>query len=252
MNFAGWRGGRPGFTLIEVLVTIVLVSLLLVLLLPGLRGVRKSSWMTVSESRIRQHAVVFHQYTSDWRDFWPAVTVPDATYSVVYDDATPYYIRYFDANFFWSVPLARPVYGTTYRDDAIHSPAHPTERGYPSYRYDASFLADPDYWRPETRVGPSQWRATRAAEVLFPSDKSLFIDFDTNRVDLPEYTMRLGPPYILSFCDGSAGAFPGDKLARGYAGGTGPWGGTSSGSSMLPDGPGVMTIGGLRGRDRVP
>ncbi len=57
---------RRGFTLIEILVVISIISLLIALLLPALARVRRSERATACLSNLRQHGVAFNLYEIDY------------------------------------------------------------------------------------------------------------------------------------------------------------------------------------------
>ncbi len=70
------------FTLIELLVVIAIISLLISLLLPGLRGARETAWSTICASNVRQIGVAGTMYAQNNRDLYWTTT----DWSRRYDD----------------------------------------------------------------------------------------------------------------------------------------------------------------------
>ncbi|MFC1766720.1 prepilin-type N-terminal cleavage/methylation domain-containing protein, partial [Planctomycetota bacterium] len=69
--FLSFRGKGRAFTLVELLVTLSVVSVLLGLLLPALGRVRASARQTVCQSRLRQWGVAFSLYADENDGFFP-------------------------------------------------------------------------------------------------------------------------------------------------------------------------------------
>ena len=66
-------GGRPqtGFTLVELLVVISIISLLISILLPALSNARNMGRQIVCLSNVRQQYVAMGLYAADWQDYYP-------------------------------------------------------------------------------------------------------------------------------------------------------------------------------------
>jgi prepilin-type N-terminal cleavage/methylation domain-containing protein/prepilin-type processing-associated H-X9-DG protein len=54
-----------GFTLVEILVTIVIIAALAVLSVMGLQSIRQKSWAATGSANLRQNAVAIHGYLAD-------------------------------------------------------------------------------------------------------------------------------------------------------------------------------------------
>jgi len=235
---------RRGFTLIETLVLIAIVALLVALFLPSIGSFRKRAARVATTASLRSHAVTFAGYSADWRDHMPAITDPLATRSIVRVDGDVFSLSYFAPMWSWHLALARPVYHSPFTSPMFQ------ERGamasaVTSFWYSPAFLADPAFWRRESRLATrDQFRATKISEVAFADRKAVLL---ASKLwgEGPELRIwdRMAP---LCFTDGSAFEVPGPNVRRGYPQGLGQWAGGSFGY----DSPGMMTIDGVLGRDR--
>ncbi len=169
---------RPGFTLIETILSVALVAILMSLLLPSLAGLRTSGRLAASTANARTHATTMATYLNDWRDAFPYLTDPTATQSVIRCRSAGQAIttEYFGGARFWWLGLADDYYDGNWLSPSFRSPfALPGVTG--SYTMGCVFLAHPDYYTPETRrPPPEQLRPTRGADVLFPTSKAIIVD----------------------------------------------------------------------------
>jgi prepilin-type N-terminal cleavage/methylation domain-containing protein len=63
--------GFSAFTLVEVLVCVVVISMLLALLLPALHGARVRAMDARCRSNLHQHALAVNAYRASWPRGWP-------------------------------------------------------------------------------------------------------------------------------------------------------------------------------------
>jgi prepilin-type N-terminal cleavage/methylation domain-containing protein/prepilin-type processing-associated H-X9-DG protein len=73
-------GDRAGFSLIELLTVIAILSVLAGILLPVLWRSREAGRATVCLSNIRQLGFAIHLYAQDWDDTFPMSRAPDAAH----------------------------------------------------------------------------------------------------------------------------------------------------------------------------
>lgn len=259
------RGGCSneghGFTLIETVLVIALVGVLIVLLTPSLRGVRRAGDDAGAAAHLRSHASVFAMYASDHKQLLPNFFNPKADVFILRCPsrgiAIP--VHYFEVSYSWGVGLADGYYEGNPAHPSFYSPAARGGRwsgGFlSSYQYACVFLADPDYWDPRrSRLEPEQLRAVRIDEVLFPSSKTLHVNRDRVARDGDD-ARRIGrespllPDLQASFIDGHAEIMKGDRQNRDSMGcwrrgSTGPWG-----IHTFPNPHLTHTLSGAHGRD---
>jgi len=248
-----------GFTLIETILVILLILVLVALLLPSLGQARWRARTMMSASQLRSHGQVLAAYVGDWDDAWPWFADPKATWTVVrcQERGVSVKIKYFMSAHNWNYALADGYYDGQFDHEAFYPPGMTDAArsfgslgGQTPYALGCSFIADPKFWRPESRTGPRQWRFTRASEVLFPADKALLAS------DWPLLTQLPNPiPPVtaararmeMCFADGSAESLSTESLRAGYENGDGVF----DGSWHFWDLPYCThTLGGVTGRDR--
>jgi hypothetical protein len=221
------------------------IAILLSLLVPILADAKLNARAIRSSSNLRAHAGVFSAYAVDYRDAMPYVTDPAAQYSILRAGEYRVVAVYFEAVNLWNVALADDYYAVPHSHEMFAFPGVPIF-SRTAYNYSQAFLADPAYWRDTTRVGPGQWRATRASEVTYPSHKSLLVDSASEQVRRPDPNAVGGSPIGVAFVDGSVRNVPVTRFRRGYSQATG-WSWHGCFNSVLRFG--MHTVGGVRGRD---
>lgn len=231
---------RAGFTLVELLVCLVVVSILLGLLAAGLAKSRGYGVQSVSSANLRSNAQLFSLYASDYEGIFPYLTNPQSELSRVSCSEAWIYMRYFTIYGHWHLVIAEQYADSSPRAAVFFPPGSPT--GYATgYWYSSTFLAAPEFWAAASRTGPEQWRPTRDSDVRYPAQKGLLMDSPAliNAAASPTREVPIG------FVDGSSQAAKYSVLTAPYPGGDGDW----PGSEFLPPLPIMHTIDGVRGRD---
>jgi type II secretory pathway pseudopilin PulG len=240
---------RPNaFTLIESLMLLAIITILIALTLPSIGRSRDGAYETASLSNLRQHAMVFDLYTSDYQSIYPCFLAPDTDHEWVMLSGIGLEARgYFSQDALWALALADQYYEGEKYSRSFHPPLVVArddgwERSwFTEYWYSSAFLADPSFWQYETRTGPEQWRPTRSDEVNFPSQKAILWQSLLDSRDWREIRNLFG------FVDGSARAVRAQDVLPQYTFGTVTNGSSQGGSTRGL--PGMYTINGVRGRD---
>ncbi|MDQ7012846.1 MAG: type II secretion system protein [Planctomycetota bacterium] len=242
-----------GYTLIEMLVSIVILTILISVLLPALRSARLAGRDASALSTLRQLHVGLAGYAADQRDAFPFFATPGKPYGNLYihdhvyrsmsgafDDQaglwlsvlTPEFLNPLDEDSLWADPGTQPRVRTTGEE-----PGHLIRS---SYFLSYSVFAAKGYWDgdvPHTDL--RHIRGTRWSDTTFPSSKGLI--WDREGSFSMRWTSGARPLMFAAFVDGSAGVLTDtdadDKL---YV--SAPF------TSLV--GPVVSTRDGLAGRDR--
>lgn len=248
------REGPRGFTLIETVISVAIIGLLITLMLPTLASVRDSARQTQTLANLRSHSQVFSSYTIDWNDTLPRFTIPDGRTSLRHGRHVVE-LEYFDAFNYWSFALADGYYDGKLAHPSMRSPfsAQSDESYIMDYFYTATALANPAFWDPRTRTGPSQWRKVGLHEVQFASNKGLLIDSARWLRTTQPWPWAVDPwngqqppsHEAISLMDGSARLIRAGEIRPGYPGGEGPW----PGARWRGPRPTMHTIDGVRGMD---
>lgn len=239
---------RTAFTLIEVLVTLSIITVLFTLAVVAFKSVRQATSSTRSLSALRQHAMIFHQYSDDFCDFWPtadrSADFSTSGLSVIAVGGNKFEVPYFGLTSMWPLLLA-----SSYYENSLIHPSFQVV-GWPvgpvsGYHLSSSLLAHPAFWNYARRTGPSQWGATSAHQVAFPSAKVLLIRWASppNSGGASSDIRRATVDFAC--IDGAAQTAGYGKLSDGYRNGEGLWPGAVNSFSR----PGMHTLDGLSGRD---
>jgi prepilin-type N-terminal cleavage/methylation domain-containing protein len=231
------------FTLLELIVSIAVVTVLVLLVAGQLKGIKEASGRARIHADLRSHAGVFAAYNADWADHMPYVTSPNSSYTSLQTGNFSWKVRYFDASVFWNIGLADRYYDGNVLQACFQPPGRAPSADTP-YRYSNSFLADHRYWRSTTRVGPSQWKAMKAADVAFPSKKGQLVNWHRA---YSGQELVFGDTMMMEtgLCDGSVKDVRQNEFLQYVRDGPGPFmpGPAPIGSPVL------HTVDGVQGRD---
>lgn len=240
------------FTLIELILCVALVAILITLLSPSVSGMRRYARQQVSLSNIRSHTQIMIAYVGDYKDTWPYLTSPDATWSIVrsLSSRAARRVKYFGLYNVWHYGLADGYYNGNTKHVSFQQPYWTGEIAAADYRqttywYPCAFVAHSDFWNPSSRVLPErpQLQRTLLTDVSWPASKSLVVGLATAAGSTMFGDRELG------FVDGHAELIPSSAVRRGYVDNEGRDSVyTDHGGLSMP--PGLHTIDGVRGRDK--
>lgn len=205
------------FTIVELMVSIGVIALLLAILVPALRGARKSADEVVALSNLRGIGVVFERYTQANRGFYPFIE-PGSALEIVppgepegasLSTTDPWVARYAWVTVMHEVAPWREHYatwvnrrgqrgdGAPWGDPTIPGKLYPR---WPSYHYSNSFVADPIVWSGGAAVSDEAFTPQRASSTAHPAAKALVFDASREYLVDPRAKARRG---VLA-ADGSA------------------------------------------------
>lgn len=210
---------RRGFTLLEILVTLSVISVLIALMLPAIAGGRGAGSSVACQANLRSIGSIQAAYAGDSRGAWPNA-FGRATTMVTWTLGSTQYDAHsaFSQVWLWCAPLveagmldiATEMRGVSCPVVAERlGPAlarNPQNAAIQSYAYSPAFLSSPDLWdpeRPERRREPEPYRTTvTMASVAFPSGKVAVFEWaehhGSSRVVTPDLHLRVN----ASFADG--------------------------------------------------
>ena len=226
-----------GFTIVEVLASVMVIAIIISIMLPSLAGARDLARDTHSLATVGSHAKAMAIYQTDHNDAFPAF-VPRGAIAVTFIIAgQPYSINgYFGQVYTWHFGMSERYYDSQVLGPVFQRPGRDPWL-VTDYRYSASFLADPVFWNERTRIGPEQWRGQHGHAVRYPSAKCLLVD---DRV-MDNADPRKG---VIAMVDTSASARHPQDMSGPLPDGEGNWPGTWSSGRV-----GIHTIDGINGRD---
>ncbi len=213
-----------GFTLVELLVSLVVVAILISLVFVGLKQLRAGARSTSDLSKLRSFGQGFTLYSQDFREAYPYFTnVGFMTKELSGEGVPPFQVSHFDASEVWHVVLARKYFADSPRSEAFYPASSIDSRDsqWPfrtTFRYACVFIATPEYWRPETRLdGSGQFGVTRISSVTRPSLKTLIVRGWTSN----DGEVTATSPISSLLCDGSTRQVAFTERRSGYDRGCG-------------------------------
>lgn len=217
------RARPSGFTLIEVVLSIALLGLLISLALPSIARAKTKALSAVALTELRSHATVAAAYASDFKDSFICILDPAFTHTILVVPGTSRRERlaYFEQRFCWWYGLVG-YYGGDPGNQSFFAPRKDGPGRLAPYNYTVSGLARPEYWRRETRTPTGQIGPMHLGDVLFPTRKGLFANFDANGAR--RRALRDYKDLEASLCDGSALVTQGASLNAPVPNGEGPLG----------------------------
>lgn len=212
-----------GFTLTELLVTIVIIGALLAITLPALRSVRASAQQAASLSHLKQNADRFYVHATE-RDVFPVAPANDDPYGPLLQingDPPNLYVfltfpqgggnafYYFSNESFWNMYLVS--LGDEPATNSWYSPSldPPEPTGDPTwwvvrahYLMSHAFMAGPEYFRDPADRDRTMWRAIRPEEVAYPAVKALLVETSSGVKARYPGTPIAEAPTPIAFADG--------------------------------------------------
>lgn len=234
---------RPGFTLVETLLSIALVAILIGLILPSLTGLRNRAHELTSLAQLRSHAQLMHVYTNDYRGYFPIYSSPDGE-TIIRGGGRAIPIQYFFDRFLWTFAMSDEYYDGHIGHPSFIPPGYQFNDS--PYEYTVSYLATPEFWNHSTRTGPEQWKGVIADRTAWPDAKGLLISEAAARIGLDRVEFTPDTPRETAFVDGSARVILHGNLNPPIVTGEGRW----PGRVTVPFGlPVIHTVDGALGRD---
>ena len=206
---------QAAFTLIEMLVSIAVLSLLIALTVPALVGSRGQARQLACLSNLKGIASVIELYTQANRDRYPYAEASAWLRTSPPEDADGSSIR--DTSHFgklqdhWPALVAgvapwRAFFPAWVCAGARRPAGEPWKSGdyrgdgAPSYAYSGSFRARPEVWAPGAAADPAFLAPVAVGDVAFPARKVIF--FDGEMAHLPPNADKDNRPML--FADGHA------------------------------------------------
>jgi len=246
---------RRGFTLIEAILTVALISVLLFMLAPSLSRVRESARTTANLSNLRQHVAIVSAYATDYSGLVPQLAEPTATYSVIRCESqgVALAVPYFAVTRYWHIGLADGYYAGEWKGRSFHSPWIREPGVQTSYVLSCTMMADPAFYNLSTRLDlPHQLRAARLDEVQFPSNKAMLASAESYRTSTARDTGYLAMRQAttdVGMVDGHAEHPKAESVVPQIHNGDGPFSVADYGGHMGALLPMTHTERGVRGRD---
>ncbi len=250
-----------GLSIIEVLVSIGVVSILLSIALPALSGAMSKGRAVAADARCRQIGQALFHYASDFNDLPPILGPVDSsgisTWTMDFGTSRRPWFNHANR---YSLVLAS--YVGTWRD--MIAPGNPeiyphekhggVEVARSDYYLTNTMYASPSFFNWNTLVGPSQFAGQHLGSVAFPSAKGMLwqnLLFHVPGVGTAVACCLADVATPIAFCDGSVSEMVMRRMPPGIIN---PFAGALIPPDMDPreihGSPVSDTIDGIMGRDR--
>ena len=165
------RFRHTGFTMVEVLVSIVVIAVLLSLLLPALKGTKDQSARTIHLSNLRQNLTAVSAYAVDWQDRF-TTTYALGGYAV--DITGDIFPRPLPANDYVMLNSAEWIVAAKAHGIGVAPDEHPHPRRT-FYAMTSAAFAEPGVFIEDAVPTDSQMRTQRATRTRHPASKGLLL-----------------------------------------------------------------------------
>lgn len=196
------RAKISGFTLVELIVSIAIMSILFALLLPALARARESAWRANCTNNLRQIGIAFELYAQENKERYPAASDPVST--------SPFYWLWMGRG--WRTKLAEYIPGDKDNPGVFWCPSDSTaEEDFEStsYAYSMAFYHSPEQINAMSQVSdnysnPVPTKPQKTASVRIPSKKILVGEWYANHEAWGEDDgwFGLGGKRLYLFADG--------------------------------------------------
>jgi prepilin-type N-terminal cleavage/methylation domain-containing protein len=200
-----------GFTLVETLVCLLVLSVLILLLLPQLSNARTLATRTASQADCRQLVMMTSSYSQDYQDSFPYHATEAKPWLPLHVKG----VEVKDAVYFEQSRLAAnllyPEYCNSieflWLNESRVSTQHMLVISRLYYTY--ALFASTDYWRVDRSPQDLQtYRGTHWREVVFPSSKSLVVDFSGSALSTRSNRTGSSVVWITAAMDGHSKQIP--------------------------------------------
>lgn len=203
-----------------------MISLLLSLLIVGLRGARAQGRDTVVLSNLRGIGVSFELYTATYSGQYPFLKPGDRVY---YEPPGGPHNSWLTTDDVWALRYLWPVtmhevapweeHYATWLSPEDHPESGPFWGGgessvqrYSSYEYSNSFVASPNVWTPGAAPTAADVQPQRSTALAFPSAKALMFERDRR----PPKDRAKGDRQLVLTADGAARPRPDAEAKPAY------------------------------------
>lgn len=219
------RPRGAGFTIIETLVVLAVLSVLLAVLLPAVKGVRNSGRRVEAVGALRQSFTALSLYTMSHDLYYPFFAEPGLPshplrigQTVIQTSPSVHFSRH---STWWPsaiMPFLTAIPSLDGQPAFLHDATHipPTGREPEVYssgrlRMSHTAFASPEFWQDSGLFPHRQMVGVRVSQVRHPARKGIIVDLGGPEADdIPPYRYIESPPTAarIAFADGSIDRLP--------------------------------------------